>query len=148
MDQKRFEQLKSKYQPVLDAIAQNHVQVLNLHEQDGKLVLRGRAKTHADSNKVWDTIKRVDANYASDLAAELTWEIEGPSAPTSAAAPAHAEQSYAVQAGDTLSKIAKRFYGEAQAYRTIFEANRDQLSDPDKIRTGQVLKIPPREGNA
>lgn len=146
MDQKRFEQLKAKYQPALDALGQHHVQVLNLHEQDGKLVLRGRAKTHADSNKVWDAIKRVDANYAHDLAAELTWEVEGPSAP--AAAPAPAAQTYTVQAGDTLSKIAKHFYGDAHAYRTIFEANRDQLSDPDKIRTGQVLKIPPREGNA
>jgi nucleoid-associated protein YgaU len=47
-----------------------------------------------------------------------------------------------VKPGDTLSKIAKSELGDAQAYGRIFEANRDQLSDPDKIRPGQVLKIP------
>jgi len=41
-----------------------------------------------------------------------------------------------------LSKIAKQFLGDANAYPAIFDANRDQLSDPDKIRPGQVLKIP------
>jgi nucleoid-associated protein YgaU len=46
-----------------------------------------------------------------------------------------------VIAGDTLSKIAKRYYGDANQYPRIFEANRDQLSDPDKIRVGQELKL-------
>lgn len=49
---------------------------------------------------------------------------------------------YTVVAGDNLSKIAKHFYGNANAWKQIFDANRDQLSDPDKIRAGQVLKIP------
>ena len=53
-----------------------------------------------------------------------------------------AEQSYTVVSGDNLSKIAKHFYGNANAWKRIFEANRDQLSDPDKIKPGQVLKIP------
>ena len=47
-----------------------------------------------------------------------------------------------VVAGDTLSAIAKRYYGDASKYHRIFEANRDQLSDPDKIKAGQKLKIP------
>lgn len=50
--------------------------------------------------------------------------------------------SYTVVAGDTLSGIAKKFYGNANQWKAIFEANRDQLSDPDRIRTGQTLKIP------
>jgi nucleoid-associated protein YgaU len=49
---------------------------------------------------------------------------------------------YTVVAGDSLSKIAKHFYGNANVWKQIFDANRDQLSDPDKIRIGQVLKIP------
>lgn len=49
---------------------------------------------------------------------------------------------YTVVAGDNLSKIAKRFYGNANAWKSIFDANRDQLSDPDRIRPGQILKIP------
>ena len=47
-----------------------------------------------------------------------------------------------VASGDTLSAIAKRYYGDASQYHRIFEANRDQLSDPDKIQAGQRLKIP------
>jgi len=49
---------------------------------------------------------------------------------------------YTVVSGDTLSHIAKRFYGNANRWPRIFEANRDQLDDPDRIRPGQVLKIP------
>lgn len=51
-------------------------------------------------------------------------------------------KTYTVVAGDSLSKIAKHFYGNANVWKQIFDANRDQLSDPDKIRIGQVLKIP------
>ena len=51
-------------------------------------------------------------------------------------------QTYTVQAGDTLSAIAKRLLGNANAYMEIFNANRDQLSNPDVIKPGQVLKIP------
>lgn len=51
-------------------------------------------------------------------------------------------ETYTVKPGDTLSKIAKHFYGDANAYPTIFEANRTLLDDPDKIFPGQVLKIP------
>jgi len=56
-------------------------------------------------------------------------------------APAEA-QTYKVVAGDNLSKIAKRFFGNANRWHEIFEANRDQISNPDMIRVGQVLKIP------
>jgi nucleoid-associated protein YgaU len=56
------------------------------------------------------------------------------------------EQTYTVQKGDTLSHVAKQFYGKANAWNRIFEANRDQLDNPDLIKPGQVLKIPPQEG--
>lgn len=49
---------------------------------------------------------------------------------------------YTVAAGDNLSKIAKHFYGSANGWKEIFDANRDQLSDPDHIQPGQMLKIP------
>lgn len=52
------------------------------------------------------------------------------------------EQTYTVVSGDSLSKIAKHFYGEANKWRRIFEANRDIIKDPDLIHPGQVLKIP------
>jgi nucleoid-associated protein YgaU len=53
-------------------------------------------------------------------------------------------QFYTVVKGDTLSKIAKQFYGDANAYMAIFEANKPMLSHPDKIYPGQNLRIPPR----
>ena len=52
------------------------------------------------------------------------------------------EATYTVVSGDSLSKIAKRFYGEANQWRKIFEANKDQIEDPDLIHPGQVLRIP------
>lgn len=52
------------------------------------------------------------------------------------------EQTYTVVKGDTLSHIAKHFYGKASGWHAIFDANRDQLDDPDRIQPGQVLKIP------
>ena len=51
-------------------------------------------------------------------------------------------QTYTVVPGDSLSKIARNFYGEANKWRRIFEANQDILKDPDLIHPGQVLKIP------
>jgi nucleoid-associated protein YgaU len=57
-------------------------------------------------------------------------------------APDAAAQTYTVASGDSLSKIAKHFYGNANDWHRIFDANRDQLSNPDLIKPGQVLKIP------
>ena len=54
-------------------------------------------------------------------------------------------KTYTVKAGDTLSGIARDHLGDAKDYMRIFEANRDQLTDPDKIKPGQVLKIPAME---
>ena len=51
-------------------------------------------------------------------------------------------KTYTVKSGDTLSEIAKRELGSASKYMDIYNANNDQLSDPDKIKPGQVLKIP------
>lgn len=56
-------------------------------------------------------------------------------------------QTYTVAKGDNLSRIAQHFYGR-QDWKRIFDANRDQLSDPDRIQPGQVLKIPAPEGDA
>jgi LysM repeat protein len=137
MADETLDRLKLKYQSVLNTITNLKIQLQNLHVQDNKLVIRGHAKSKADSDQVWNQIKLVDASYGHDLMAEFTYDA---SAPAPAAPPP--ERTYTVQKGDTLSEIAKNFYGHANEYRKIFEANRDQLSDPDKIRPGQTLKIP------
>ena len=59
--------------------------------------------------------------------------------------PAGAGQTYTVKSGDTLSAIAQHHYGKASRWHAIFDANRDQLDDPDKIRPGQVLNLPPQD---
>jgi nucleoid-associated protein YgaU len=82
-------------------------------------------------------------SVVSDLAADISVNpaaAAGQGGPAgSVSAPAG---SYTVQKGDTLSKISKQFYGDANKYKKIFDANRDQLKDPDKIQPGQVLRIP------
>ena len=70
-----------------------------------------------------------------------------PAAPAAAeqpAAPAAVEQVeyYEIKSGDTLSGIAKQYYGKASAYMKIFEANREVIQDPDKIYPGQKIRIP------
>jgi nucleoid-associated protein YgaU len=61
---------------------------------------------------------------------------------SSSTAPSPAGRSYTVQKGDSLSKIAKREYGDAQQWRKIYEANRDLIANPDLIYPGQVFRIP------
>ena len=58
--------------------------------------------------------------------------------------PTASETTYTVKSGDSLSKIAKHHYGDAQMWPKIFEANRDQIKNPDLIHPGQVLTLPAR----
>ena len=126
-----LEQLKAKYQPVIDLAKNRGVHLKNVHVENDKLLIRGDAPTPAIKNEVWDQIKAIDGAYA-DLTADINVDASLP-------VPA---RIYEVVSGDTLSKIAKRYYGDANKYMKIFEANRDQLKDPDKIQPGQVLKVP------
>jgi nucleoid-associated protein YgaU len=66
----------------------------------------------------------------------------GSSTAPSAPSPAAPGKTYTVKKGDSLSKIAKRVYGDAQQWRKIHEANRDIIDNPDLIHPGQVLKLP------
>ena len=137
----RFEQLKMKYQSVLNFIQSQGVQLQNLNMEGDKLLIRASAPSADLKNKVWDQIKLVDPNF-SDLIAD----IQAPAAAAAAAAgnapSTTAAKTYTVQAGDSLSKIAKQFYGDANKYMKIFEANKDKLTDPDKIKPGMDLVIP------
>jgi nucleoid-associated protein YgaU len=104
-------------------------------ERDGKLYFTGSVKTEAEKNELWNAIKTIP-----EWRDEIVADIKVVGGPEPAAAPA--ARTYTVKSGDTLSAIAKQHLGDANAYTKIFEANRDQLSDPDKIKPGQVLKIP------
>ena len=69
-------------------------------------------------------------------------DVEGGSSSTAPSPSAEFGRTYTIRKGDSLSKIAKREYGDAQQWRRIFEANRDIIKDPDLIHPGQVVRIP------
>jgi len=126
-----LEQMKLKYGSVLNSINQSGVRLTHVHIQDDKLYIEGACGTEAIKNKIWDQAKLVDPS-TSDLTLNLT--VDPSLAPK--------QQTYTVAAGDSLSKIAKQFYGSANDYMKIFEANKDKLTDPNSIKVGQQLVIP------
>ncbi len=146
-----FEELKGKYQSVIDLAKQRGVHLKNVNVQDDKLLIRGDAPSQDVKNEVWNRIKAIDPGYP-DLIADIDIDSSLPQPAAQAQQPATQplpavgggpqQQEYEVAPGDSLSKIARRFYGDASQYMRIFEANRDQLQDPDRIRVGQRLRIP------
>ncbi|MGA9799108.1 MAG: LysM peptidoglycan-binding domain-containing protein [Terriglobales bacterium] len=121
----QFEQLKQKYQPVLDKIQQEGAQLLNVNMDGNQLYVKAIAVSEASKNRIWDAIKAVDPTFS-----DLKHDIEAQ----------QGAQDYTVQPGDNLSKISKHFYGDANKYPVIAKAN--NLDDPDKIKVGQKLVIP------
>ena len=107
----------------------------NAEERDGKLHFKGTVATEAEKNEIWTAIKTIPT-WQKDIVADI--QVTGGPA---AAAPS-AGKTYTVKAGDTLGAIAKEHLGSAGAYMKIFELNKDQLTDPDKIKPGQVLHLP------
>jgi len=140
--QQRFEQLKQKYQSVLNFADQQKIQFQNLHVQDNKLFIRAIAPSDDVKNKFWDQIKLVNPN-TDDITADITVDSSRTMAAAAGGGGGQGGQTYTVKAGDNLSKISKQFYGDANEYMRIFYANRDKLNDPDRIQIGQQLVIPP-----
>jgi nucleoid-associated protein YgaU len=99
-------------------------------ERDGKLYFHGAVNSQDEVNKIWDAIKSIP-EWRDEIVADI--KASGTTATAN---------TYTVKSGDTLSKIAKSLLGDANAYMDIFNANRDQLTDPNTIKPGQVLKIP------
>src|SRR5688500_10428936 len=102
----------------------------NAEERDGKLHFKGTVATEAEKNEIWAAIKTIPT-WKDDIVADI--QVTGGPA---------AGKTYTVKAGDTLSEIAKDHLRNAGAYMRIFELNKDQLTDPDKIKPGQVLHLP------
>jgi nucleoid-associated protein YgaU len=106
--------------------------------QEGeKLHFKGTVGSEDEKNQIWNAIK-TQTGWQNDINAEIQVAAQPQAVGTSGAA----SRTYTVKSGDTLSKIAKEHLGDAGAYMKIFDANKDQLSDPDKIKPGQVLKLP------
>lgn len=112
------------------------VEDLSVRVDGDKATVKGKARSQEDREKIVLLIGNHEGIASVDD--QLT---VGGAAPAASAGPG---QFYTVQPGDTLSKIAKQHYGDANAYMQIFEANRPLLKDPDEIYPGQVLRIPAR----
>ncbi len=133
----RLDELKQKYASVLAIVQQRGVRLTHFHVQDNKLYLQGAAPSEAIKNALWTQIKAINP-ASDDIIADIIVDLSLPQ-PT---LPSSSKRTYTVQAGDSLSKIAKQFYGNANDYVRIFEANKDRLNDPNKIQVGQELVIP------
>jgi LysM repeat protein len=127
--------LRDKYSYAIETAKKFRMQG-SAEEREGKLYFKGTTQTQDEANQIWDAIKTIP-DWRNEVVADI--KAVGPAPAQSGSATG---TTYTVKEGDTLSHIAKKFLGNANAYMEIFNANRDQLSDPDKIKPGQVLKIP------
>ncbi|MCA1607481.1 MAG: LysM peptidoglycan-binding domain-containing protein, partial [Acidobacteria bacterium] len=110
---KRFNELKQKYQTVLTTADQQQIQFQNLHVQDNKLFIKGTAPSDEAKNKFWEQIKLVSPNL-DDITADIS--VDSSRAVGAAVGGSQGGQTYTVKAGDTLSKISKQLYGDANEY--------------------------------
>jgi nucleoid-associated protein YgaU len=125
-----LEQLKQKYSPVIDTIngfAEFGARVDALDLAGEQLYLKATVPSQVVANRVWDAIKQVDSNY-SDLKHEIVTT-------------GGAEQPYIIKSGDSLSKVSKLFYGNANKYNEIAQAN--GIENPDRIQAGAQINVPP-----
>ena len=120
--------LQSKYASLISAAKSKAVGDLQVTEKDNVLYIDGQVGSSTDKDALWAIYNQADPDYrAGDV--RLNLEV------TEAAN----EQTYTVKSGDTLSKIASQY---GIKWKDIFEANKDQIKNPDLIQPGWRLKIP------
>ena len=120
--------LRDKYQSLIAMAESNGVADLNIQEQDNVLHIHGTAPSEAVKQQLWDEYNRLDPDMRSG---DVVMNLE---------VAAGSEVFYTVVSGDSLSKIATKYPGVT--WQKIFEANRDQIKNPDLIHPGQKLRIP------
>ena len=121
--------LKEKYAAALKLGEELKVKGGDVKEEGRKLVIKGLAEYGIDRDHIWDLIKK-QAGWENEIVADIKVEktdIYG---------------YWTVKPGESLSKIAKDVYDNANMYMKIFEANKDQLKNPDMIHPGQKLALP------
>ena len=121
--------IREKYSELINLAEANGVSDLKINEQNNVLYVSGTASSDEVKRKIWAAYEKADPNMrAGDLVLDIS-VTETPG-----------QQTYTVKSGDSLSKIAGNYNGIT--WQQIFEANKDQISDPNLIHPGQVLKIP------
>ena len=130
----RFDELKLKYQSVLNLIPQQGIRLAHVHLKDNKLFIEGAAPTEANKNAVWNQIKLVDPSLG-DILCEISIDASLVIAPE--------VRTYTVKAGDSLWKIAADNLGNGALYPKIIAANPGRLKDDKSIiHPGDVLNLP------
>ncbi len=127
--------LQEKYKAVIDSINTSGGRDIQINEDGGVLKVAATVPYPKDKNAVWNKIKEIGGENPSDINADI--KMDNANDPEIASA---GVKTYVVKSGDTLSKIAKEFYGDANKYMDI--ANANNISNPDKINVGQELNIP------
>jgi nucleoid-associated protein YgaU len=122
--------VKAKYQPVLQLGEQLGVQEGDVKEENGILSIKGRTRTPYEKDLLWDKIKEIGGQKPTDIKANISVEDDS------------VYHRHVVKSGESLSKIAKHYYGDAMMYKNIFSANTNILNNPDVIYPDQVLIIP------
>lgn len=122
--------VKAKYQGVLNLGEQLGIKDGNVTEEGGVLKIKGVADTPYEKDLIWDKIKELGGENASDIKANITVADDS------------VYHRHVVKSGESLSKIAKHYYGDMMKYKQIFDANTNILSNPDVIHPDQVLVIP------
>lgn len=122
--------IKAKYQSVLDLGQELNIQNGDVKEEAGQLKVVGTANTPYEKNLLWDEIKKVGGENPTDIMADIKVADES------------VFHRHTVAGGESLSKIAKKYYKDPMKYTAIFEANKNILSNPDVIHPGQELVIP------
>ena len=122
--------LQVKYSPVLALAQELKVQNLNVSEDAGKLKFSGTTNTQYEKNVIWDKIKEVGGEAQKEVSADIR------------VSNTDYYHLHTVESGESLSKISKHYYKDANKYMNIFNYNKDQLTNPDMIKVGQKLKIP------
>lgn len=121
---------KTKYQAVLDLGQQLAIKNGDVSEEGGVLKIKGEANTPYEKNIIWDKIKEIGGQSPSDIKANITVSDDS------------VYHRHTVKSGESLSKIAKHYYGDAMKYNKIFDANTNILKNPDVIHPDQILVIP------
>ena len=138
----RTENAAETIQKEIERALGSNISGLGVRFDNGTVTLQGEAKSLAAKEQaalIAGNVKGVSSVNHDAV------RVAGAPAAASASAAAPQQQAsrfYTIKSGDTLSKIAKEHYGDANAYDRIFEANREVIGDPDKIYPGQQIRIP------
>lgn len=123
--------LKEQYKPALELAAKLGFSNLDVMEAGGKLRIKGAAPYAFDKDLFWDKLKTL-GTWQTDIEANISVQKTD------------AYGYYTVQPGDTLSKLAKAHLGDAKRFMEIFTLNKGVLPNPDTVKVGQKLQLPPK----